>query len=88
MKEKIHDCNLCDASRHEKRFRCFGFLRKLSSVMIHTYRCYCINTGWMTDDDRSREVEGRREQENTKAGVVNIQVEWLNNNNTMPCSDN
>ena len=33
----------------------------------------------MTDGDRSREVEVRHEQENTKAGVFNIQVEWLNN---------
>ena len=33
----------------------------------HTRRRYCINTEWMTDGDRSREVEVRREQENTKA---------------------
>ena len=33
-----------------------------SSVMIYTYRCYCINTGWMADGDRSREVKVRCEQ--------------------------
>ena len=41
----------------------FGFLQKPSSVMIYTYRHYCINTGWMmTDGDRSREVRVRRGQ--------------------------
>ena len=44
----------------KKRFRRFGFLRKPSSVMIHTHRLYCINTGWMTDGDRSCEVEVRQ----------------------------
>ena len=48
----------------KKRFRRFGFLWKPSSVIIHTHRRYCINTGWMTDGDRSHEVEVRREQEN------------------------
>ena len=33
----------------------------------------------MTDGDRSREVEVRREQENRKAGVFNILIEGLNN---------
>ena len=45
----IYDCNVRDVSQHEKRFRRFGFLRKPSSVMTHTHRRYCINTGWMID---------------------------------------
>ena len=33
----------------------------------------------MTDGDRSCEIEVRRKQENTKAGVFSINVEWRNN---------
>ena len=38
--------------------------------MIYTYRRYCINTGWMTDGDRSCEVKVRREQRG--AGTFSI----------------
>ena len=41
----------------KKRFRRFSF---------YTHRRYCINSDWMTDGDRSCEVEVRPEQENTK----------------------
>ena len=37
------------------------------TVMIYTYRHYCINTEWMTDGDRSCEVKVRCEQ---KAGTL------------------
>ena len=43
----------------KKQCRHFGFLRKPLSVIIHTHRRYCINTRWMTDGERSREVEVR-----------------------------
>ena len=43
--------------------------------MIYTYRRYCTKTGWMADDDRSREVKVKHEQ---KAGIFSIKVQWLN----------
>ena len=54
-RELIHDTRR-HASQHETGFRCFGFLRRPSSVMIYTYRHYCINKGWMTDGDRSTSI--------------------------------
>ena len=63
----------------KKRFRRFGFLWKPSSVIIHTHRRYCINTGWMTDGDRSREVEVRCKQENRPEYLTCKYIEWLNN---------
>ena len=42
--------------------------------MIYSYRCYCTNTRWMTDGDRSREIKVRHEQ---KAEIFNIKVQWL-----------
>ena len=47
--------------------------------MIHTHRRYCIYTGWMTDGDRSREVEVRCEQENRLEYLTYKYIEWLNN---------
>ena len=63
----------------KKRFRHFGFLRKPSSVIIHTHRHYCINTGWMTDGDRSQEVEVKCKQENRLEYLTYKYMEWLNN---------
>ena len=38
-------CNLCDTSQHEKRFRCFGFLRKPASAFVqlsvHSQSSHC-----------------------------------------------
>ena len=48
--------------------RHFGFLRKLSSVMIYTHRRYCINTGWMADGDRSHEVRRIQQGLHTNPG--------------------
>ena len=48
--------------------------------MIHTHRRYCIFTGWMTDGDRSHEVEVRREQENRNGwSIQHTSIEWLIN---------
>ena len=47
--------------------------------MIHTHRRYCTYTGWMTDGDRSREVEVRCEQENRLEYLTYKYIEWLNN---------
>ena len=73
-RELIHDIRQ-DASWRETWFRHFSFLWKPSSVMIYTYRRYCINPGWMTDGDRSCEVKVRHEQ---RAGTFSIKVQWLN----------
>ena len=67
--EYIHGCNLRDASRHENDSDVLASYRS-SSVMIHTHRRYCISAGWMTDGDRSREVEVRCEQENRKGWSI------------------
>ena len=63
----------------KKRCRRFAFLWKPLSVIIHTHRRYCINTGWMTDGDRSREVEVRCKQENRLEYSTYKYIEWLNN---------
>ena len=67
----------------KKSIRRFGYLRKPSSVMIYTYRRYCINTGWMADGDRSREVKVRREQRGREIKINITTVEQ----NTTSCND-
>ena len=60
------DCNLCDASRHEKTILTFRLpMEAFISDDSHT-QALLYNTGWMTDGDRSCEVEVRQEQESTK----------------------